>query len=65
MKGEDAKRKIRKKPGPAPVLRVPKDADPKAVEAFSIMVRRRAPHLSNMTREEWEEECFRRIFGKE
>jgi len=65
MKDEEQRRLISRQLGPAPVLRVPEDADPKAVEAFNTMVKRRAPELSDMTQEEWVKECHRRIFGKE
>jgi len=64
--GGEEKRKMKKRQfGPAPVLRVPKDADPSKVAAFKTMVRRGAPEFSGMTQEEWEKECHRRIFGRE
>lgn len=65
MKDEKKRKMISRQLGPAPILRVPKDADPRAVKTFNTMVRRGAPHLSKMTQAEWEKECHRRIFGEE
>lgn len=64
MKDEEGKKMIRKVISPSPVVRLPLAEQKRREQTFCIMVRR-GPPRSDMTREEWEAECRRRIFGKE
>jgi ribosomal protein S10 len=64
MKDEENKRMIRKGLGPAPVIRLPQAEQKQREKTFRIMVRR-GPPRSDMTQEEWESECHRRVFGEE
>lgn len=65
MKDENNRRMIGRQLGPSPVLRLPEGADDSMVKTYRIMVSRGSPDPSRMTQEEWEKECFRRVFGKE
>jgi len=62
MKDEEKKRMLS---NPSPVLRIPENADDSTVKAYRVMVSRGSPDPEKMTLEEWEKECFRRVFGKE
>ncbi len=64
MKDEENKRMIRKGLGPSLVMRLPQEDQKQKENTFRIMVRR-GPPSSDMTQEEWEAECRRRVFGEE
>jgi len=64
MKDEENKRMIRRVLGPSLVVRTPQEDQKQREDTFRIMVRR-GPPSPDMTAEEWEAECRRRVFGEE